>query len=684
MFDQIDELSVNAIRMLSVQSIQKANSGHPGLPLGAAPMAYVLYRNHLKVNPKDSTYFDRDRFVLSAGHGSAMLYSILHLAGFDLSIDDLKQFRQLHSKTPGHPEYGVVDGVEATTGPLGQGLGMAVGMAMAERHLAAQYNDGINVVDHHTYVLAGDGDLMEGVSHEAASLAGHLGLGKLVMLYDSNDVSLDGPKDRAFNEDIQKRFESYGWDYQRVEDGTDLQAIDDAINQAKAEVNKPSIIEVRTVIGYGALNAGTNKVHGAPLSPEDMAAVRETFNWNLDDFEVPAEVYERLHETLGQRGCKAEVKWLNRIEAQHQANPELAQQFLLARENRLPEDWREALPTYLTGSSEASRNTSHTVIQALGKKIPQLWGGSADLASSNKTNMECETLFEKDNLKARNLGFGVREFAEATAMNGMALHGGTRIFGSTFFVFSDYMRPAIRLAAIQHLPVIFVLTHDSVAVGEDGPTHEPVEHLMSFRNMPNVTVLRPADANETVGAWETAMQHQDGPTLLVLSRQNLNTLPNSAKLTRQSVAKGAYIVKDVADPNQQDGILMATGSEVNLALAAQAKLAAEDIQVSVVSMPSFELFQEQPKAYRDAVLPPHIHKRVSLEMGSTLGWERFVGYEGLTLGIDRFGESGPAADVLAELGFTTDQVVAQYKTLTVTNSPLPKPAFAPLRANNSL
>lgn len=440
MFDQIDELSVNAIRMLSVQSIQKANSGHPGLPLGAAPMAYVLYRNHLKVNPKDSTYFDRDRFVLSAGHGSAMLYSILHLAGFDLSIEDLKQFRQLHSKTPGHPEYGVVDGVEATTGPLGQGLGMAVGMAMAERHLAAQYNDGINVVDHHTYVLAGDGDLMEGVSHEAASLAGHLGLGKLVMLYDSNDVSLDGPKDRAFNEDIKKRFESYGWDYQKVEDGNDLQAIDDAINQAKAEVNKPSIIEVRTVIGYGALNAGTNKVHGAPLSPADMAAVRETFNWNLDDFEVPTEVYERLHETLGQRGCKAEVKWLNRIEAQHQANPELAQQFLLARENRLPEDWREALPTYLAGSGEATRNTSHTVIQALGKKIPQLWGGSADLASSNKTNMECETLFEKDNLKARNLGFGVREFAEATAMNGMALHGGTRIFGSTFFVFSDYMR----------------------------------------------------------------------------------------------------------------------------------------------------------------------------------------------------------------------------------------------------
>lgn len=668
MLDEIDNLSVNAIRMLSLQSIAKANSGHPGLPLGAAPMAYVLYRNHLNINPKDSAWFDRDRFILSAGHGSAMLYSLLHLSGFDLSIADLKNFRQLGSKTPGHPEYGVVDGVEATTGPLGQGLGMAVGMAMAERHLASQYNlPGIKVVGHHTYALVGDGDLMEGISHEAASLAGHLKLGKLVVLYDSNDVSLDGPKDRAFNDDTKLRFESYGWDYRRVEDGNDLNAIDQAIDAAKAQTDKPTIIEVRTVIGYGAVNAGTSKVHGSPLSDEDMAAVKKTLDWHLPDFQVPAEVYTRLQDTLGKRGSELEAQWLIKVGELGEANAALAKNFRLARNNQLPSDWREALPTYLAGTKEASRNTSHTVIQALGKKIPQLWGGSADLASSNKTNMECESLFAADNLSARNIGFGVREFAEAAAMNGIALHGGTRIFGSTFFVFSDYMRPAIRLAALQHLPVIYVLTHDSVAVGEDGPTHEPVEQLMSFRTMPNVTVLRPADPNETVAAWEQAMQHTDGPTLLVLSRQNLEVLPGSGKDTTAKVAKGGYIVKDVPSGQSQDGILVATGSEVNLAVAAQAQLAAQNVAVSVVSIPSFELFAQQPKAYQQQVLPTSIHKRLSLEMGTTLGWERFVGLEGETMGIDTFGASGKCDSVLAQFGFTVDHVVEKFLAMTAEN-----------------
>ncbi|MFD1671859.1 transketolase [Agrilactobacillus yilanensis] len=686
MFDKIDELGVNAVRMLSLQSIAKANSGHPGLPLGAAPMTYVLYRNHLNVNPRDTKWFDRDRFILSAGHGSAMLYSMLHLAGFDLSIEALKNFRQLNSKTPGHPEYGVVDGVEATTGPLGQGLGMAVGMAMAETHLASQYNvNGISVMNHHTYALVGDGDLMEGISHEAASLAGHLRLGKLVVLYDSNDVSLDGPKNRSFNENIQKRFESYGWDYQRVEDGNDLNAIDQAITNAENNTVKPSIIEVRTVIGYGALNAGTNKVHGAPLCAEDMAAVKETLNWTLPDFEVPAEVYQRLNDTLGQRGAKLDAQWLLKVTSLNKMAPEIGTQFQLAMNGKLPADWREALPTYLAGTSEASRITSHTVIQALGKKVPQLWGGSADLASSNKTNMECEGLYSADNLSARNIGFGVREFAEAAAMNGIALHGGTRVFGSTFFVFSDYMRPAIRLAALQHLPVIYVLTHDSVAVGEDGPTHEPIEHLMSFRNMPNVTVLRPADPNETVAAWETAMTHTDGPTLLVLSRQNLAVLPGAGHETGHKVAKGAYVVQDVPEDKIQDGILIATGSEVNLALAAQAKLAAEDVAVSVVSVPSFELFQQQSSAYKRQVLPTGIHKRLSLELGTTLGWERFVGLEGKALGIDTFGASGPCGEVLEKFGFTVDQVVAQYLALEVENeqpAEIVQPQLKTVKAKN--
>ena len=671
MFDEIDELSVNAIRMLSVQSIQKANSGHPGLPLGAAPMAYVLYRNHMNVNPKNTTWFDRDRFILSAGHGSAMLYSLLHLAGFGLTMTDLKNFRQLDSKTPGHPEYGVVDGVEATTGPLGQGLGMAVGMAMAERHLASQYNvPGISVMHHHTYALVGDGDLMEGISHEAASLAGHLKLGKLIVLYDSNDVSLDGPKDRAFNENIQKRFESYGWAYQRVADGNDLDAIDAALTKAEAQTDQPSIIEVRTVIGYGALNAGTNKVHGAPLSPEDMAAVETTLNWHLPAFEVPDSVYQRFNDTLGHRGAELNAQWLLKVTSLNKMAPALGAQFELARTGQLPSDWREALPTYLAGTQEASRNTSHTVIQALGKKIPQLWGGSADLASSNKTNMACETLFAADDPKARNIGFGVREFAEAAAMNGIALHGGTRVFGSTFFVFSDYMRPAIRLAALQHLPVIYVLTHDSVAVGEDGPTHEPVEHLMSFRNMPNVTVLRPADPNETVAAWEQAMLHTDGPILLVLSRQNLAVLPNSGRQTTRQLNKGAYIVQDVPQGQTQDGILLATGSEVNLAVAVQAKLATQNIAVSVVSVPSFELFQKQSLAYKRHVLPSHIHRRLSLEMGTTLGWERFVGLEGQAVGIDTFGASGACASVLAKFGFTVDQIVAKYLAMPAENEPV--------------
>lgn len=657
MFDATDQLGVNAIRMLSINAIQKANSGHPGLPMGCAPMAYTLWTKHVKVNPKTAeAWVDRDRFVLSAGHGSAMLYSLLHLSGFDVTINDLKDFRQFESKTPGHPEVHHTSGVEATTGPLGQGLAMAVGMAMAEAHLAATYNkEDHQLVDHYTYVLCGDGDLMEGISHEAASLAGHLKLGKLIVLYDSNDISLDGPTDKAFTENVQARFQALGWQTLFVEDGTDMEAIDEALKNAKTETEKPTLIEVKTQIGYGAPKAGTSAVHGSPIGEEGIAHAMKVYNWQEEPFAVPEEVYQRFEETVLAHGEEAEAAWQADFDAYEKAYPELAKQFMAGFKRELPENLADALPKYEEGDTLASRAASSEIIQALSKAMPQLWGGSADLASSNKTMSQEEEDFSSENYAGRNIWFGVREFAMAAAMNGIDLHGGTRVYGGTFFVFVDYLRAALRLAAIQGTGAIYVLTHDSIAVGEDGPTHEPIEQLASVRAMPNVNVLRPADGNETAAAWLKALETTDKPTLLVLSRQGLPTLPKTKDLAPDHVAKGAYIISE-AKAETPSALVIATGSEVKLALDAKEQLGEAGENVQIVSMPSFELFEEQDDDYQEKVLPGAVTKRLAVEMGSPFGWERYVGREGKILGIDTFGASAPGNVVQEKYGFTPAHV----------------------------
>lgn len=664
LFDKTDQLGVNTIRTLSIEAVQKANSGHPGLPMGAAPMAYALWTKHLKVNPTTSrNWVDRDRFVLSAGHGSAMLYSLLHLSGYNVTIDDLKNFRQWDSKTPGHPEVHHTDGVEATTGPLGQGIAMAVGMAMAEAHLAATYNrDSFPIMDHYTYAICGDGDLMEGVSQEASSMAGHMKLGKLIVVYDSNDISLDGPTSKAFTENVGARYEAYGWQHILVKDGNDLDEIEAAIEAAKAETDKPTLIEVKTVIGYGAPKEGTSSVHGAPIGEEGITAAKAVYGWEYPDFTVPEEVAARFKETMIDEGQKAEAAWNEMFKNYEHAHPELAKQFKEAFANQLPEGWEQELPKYELGTSAASRVTSKETIQAISKVVPSFWGGSADLSASNNTMVAAEKDFEPGQYEGRNIWFGVREFAMAAAMNGIQLHGGSHVYGGTFFVFTDYLRPAIRLAALQKVPVTYVLTHDSVAVGEDGPTHEPIEQLASVRCIPNVHVIRPADGNETVAAWRIAMTSTETPTILVLSRQNLPVLEGTLEHASDSVQKGAYVLSPQKG-EQPAGILIATGSEVNLAVEAQAKLAEEGIDVSVVSMPSFDLFEKQSAEYKESVLPKAVTKRVAIEAAASFGWERYVGTEGKTITIDHFGASAPGGLVLEKFGFTPENVVNTYKSL---------------------
>lgn len=664
LFDKTDQLGVNTIRTLSIEAVQKANSGHPGLPMGAAPMAYALWTKHLKVNPTTSrNWVDRDRFVLSAGHGSAMLYSLLHLSGYNVTIDDLKNFRQWDSKTPGHPEVHHTDGVEATTGPLGQGIAMAVGMAMAEAHLAATYNrDSFPIMDHYTYAICGDGDLMEGVSQEASSMAGHMKLGKLIVLYDSNDISLDGPTSKAFTENVGARYEAYGWQHILVKDGNDLDEIEAAIEAAKAETDKPTLIEVKTVIGYGAPKEGTSSVHGAPIGEEGITAAKAVYGWEYPDFTVPEEVAARFKETMIDEGQKAEEAWNEMFKNYEHAHPELAKQFKEAFANQLPEGWEQELPKYELGTSAASRVTSKETIQAISKVVPSFWGGSADLSASNNTMVAAEKDFEPGQYEGRNIWFGVREFAMAAAMNGIQLHGGSHVYGGTFFVFTDYLRPAIRLAALQKVPVTYVLTHDSVAVGEDGPTHEPIEQLASVRCIPNIHVIRPADGNETVAAWKIAMTSTETPTILVLSRQNLPVLEGTLEHASDSVQKGAYVLSPQKG-EQPAGILIATGSEVNLAVEAQAKLAEEGIDVSVVSMPSFDLFEKQSAEYKESVLPKAVTKRVAIEAAASFGWERYVGTEGKTITIDHFGASAPGGLVLEKFGFTPENVVNTYKSL---------------------
>ena len=661
----VDQLAVNTIRMLSIDMVEAANSGHPGMPMGAAPMAYVLWTRHMRHNPDHPSWFNRDRFVLSAGHASALLYSLLHLCGYDLPMEELKQFRQWGSLTPGHPEYGHTPGVEATTGPLGQGISMAVGMAMAERHLAAVYNrEGFPVVDHHTYVICSDGDLMEGVAAEAASLAGHLKLGKLIALYDSNDISLDGETSHAFTEDVRKRFESYGWQVLRVEDGNDLEAIDRAVEEAKAETGRPTLIEVRTVIGYGSPKyAGTNTVHGKPLGREEVVEVRKAYGWPSEEpFFVPEEVRAHLAAWKEQAG-EWEAEWNDLFDRYREAHPDLARQLQRAIAGELPEGWDEGLPVYPAGAKPlATRQASGAAINALARNLPALFGGSADLASSNNTTMKEEGIFSAGDYAGRNIWFGVREHAMGAALNGIMLHGGLRAYGATFLVFADYLRPAIRLSALMGLPVVYVFTHDSIAVGEDGPTHQPVEQVPSLRLIPGLTVFRPADGNETVAAWREAMAQKDMPTALILSRQNLPILEGTAEKAREGLRRGGYVLSDAADGKPR-AVLIATGSEVSLALEAQKLLAERGVGVRVVSMPCRERFDRQEETYRREVLPPDVKVRVAVEAAHPMGWERYVGDQGLVIGIDRFGASAPGGRVMKEYGFTAENVAEQVMRL---------------------
>ncbi|MER1989016.1 MAG: transketolase [Solibacillus isronensis] len=664
MTQQMDQLAINAIRTLSIDAIEKANSGHPGLPMGAAPMAYTLWTKHLRHNPQNPNWYNRDRFVLSAGHGSMLLYSLLHLGGYGLEMEEIKNFRQWNSKTPGHPEYGHTVGVEATTGPLGQGIAMSVGMAMAERHLAATYNKpGKDIVDHYTFALCGDGDLMEGVAAEAISLAGHLKLDKLIVLYDSNDISLDGDLEKSFSENIQKRFESYGWNYLKVTDGTDIVEINSAIEKAKQNTGGPTVIEVKTVIGFGSPNkSGKADSHGAPLGLDEVTLTKAAYAWEHEPFFVPTEVYDTFKAASEVQGVQAETAWNELFESYKNEYPELAAQFVNAMENKLPENFASELPVYEAGKAVATRSSSGDAINAIAKTTPSFFGGSADLAGSNKTTIKGAGDFFAETPEGRNIWFGVREFAMGAALNGMALHGGLNVFGGTFFVFSDYVRPAIRLSALMGLPVTYVFTHDSIAVGEDGPTHEPVEHLASLRAMPNLSVIRPADANESVAAWKLAVESKSTPTVLVLSRQNLPVLDVATETVYEGVEKGAYVVS-ASSKETPDALLIATGSEVGLAVEAKKALLAEGIDASVVSMPSMDRFEKQSKEYKESVLPKAVTKRLAIEMGASLGWHKYVGFEGDVLAIDKFGASAPEKIVLKEYGFTVENVVAKVKAL---------------------
>jgi transketolase len=663
-YTELDTLAVNTIRTLSIDGVQAANSGHPGLPLGAAPMAYVVWSRFLRFNPRDPQWADRDRFILSAGHGSMLLYSLLHLAGYDLSLDELKRFRQWGSKTPGHPESHMTAGVEVSTGPLGQGFGNGVGMAIAEAFLAATYNrPGHTLFDHYTYAIVSDGDLMEGVAAEAASLAGHLKLGKLIFLYDDNDISLDGPTRLAFTEDVLKRFDAYGWHTQRVSDGNDMAAIEAAIEAAQAEKERPSLISVRTVIGYGSPKAGTSKVHGSPLGADGVRATKEALGWDPDaHFLVPGQVAEQMR-ALGERGAALQAEWSAKLEAYAAAFPQEAAQLRAALAGELPAGWDADLPRYApAGGEQATRDAAGKALEALAKRIPTLIGGSADLSESTKTPAVADGSFQPGNYAGNVLWFGVREHGMGAALNGMAAHGGLRAYGGTFLTFSDYMRGSIRLAALSHHPVTYVFTHDSIGLGEDGPTHQPVEHVAALRAIPNLTVIRPADANEAVVAWQVALEREEGPTALILSRQKLPVFDREKFAPADGVRRGAYVLSEAVG-GPPDALLIATGSEVALAVEAQAELAAQGVRAQVVSFPSWELFAAQPQSYRDTVLPPSVPVRVAIEAGVSLGWDRWVGAQGAIIAVDRFGASAPYKEIYQQYGLTVSAIVAQVQRL---------------------
>ncbi|MBP1157432.1 MULTISPECIES: transketolase [unclassified Paenibacillus] len=658
----IEQLSVDTIRTLSIDAVEKAKSGHPGMPMGSAPMGYELFAKLMKHYPEQPNWINRDRFVLSAGHGSMLLYSLLHLSGYDLSMEELKNFRQWGSKTPGHPEVGHTPGVDATTGPLGQGFGMAVGMAMAEAHLAAVYNrDSYRLIDHYTYAICGDGDLMEGISSESASLAGHLKLGKLIVLYDSNDISLDGELNLSFSENVAQRFEGYGWQVLRVEDGNDLQAIHKAVLEAQADY-RPTLIEVKTVIGYGSPNkagkGGHVGPHGSPLGTDEVALTKKAYGWDdAQHFHVPDEVRKHFEDVKRRNGDVYEG-WNAMFAEYAKAYPELAKQFEIAVKGDLPEGWDKDI-SEAPPAEKGTRTASGIVLNEIAKHVPYLVGGSADLESSTMTHMKDLGVMTAKDYSGQNIYYGVREFGMGAAVNGMLLHGGLKVFGGTFFVFSDYLRPAIRLASIMNVPAIYVFTHDSIGVGEDGPTHEPIEQLAALRVIPGVTVIRPADGSETAAAWRYAVENKSGPVALIFSRQAAQKLEGSEK---GAVDRGAYVLADAPGGKPQAQII-ATGTEVQLAVAAQKQLAEEGVAVRVISMPSWELFDKQTQEYKDSVILPDVKARLAVEMGHSFGWERYVGDQGDVLGINKFGASAPGPIVIREYGFTVENVVARVKQL---------------------
>ncbi len=649
--------AVNCLRFLSADMVQKANSGHPGLPMGCAAIAYTIWTRHLRHNPLNPTWPNRDRFILSGGHGCALLYSLLHLTGYDLPIEELMNFRQWGSKTPGHPEYGLTPGVEVTTGPLGQGFTNGVGMAIAEAHLAAEFNTrDKKVIDHFVYAIVTDGDLMEGISSEAASLAGHLKLGKLIYLYDDNRVSIDGSTDMAFTEDRAARFEAYNWQVLRVKDGNDVEEIDAAINQAKSDP-RPSIIVCRTTIGFGLpTKQGTSKAHGEPPGDVELNGAKEKLGWPLEPrFLIPENVRLHFREAI-EKGNKWEAEWKSGMEAYRSAEPEKADELVRRLHGVLPKDWDSGIPAFPADEKGmGTRIASGKVINALAQKIPELIGGSADLAPSTKTWIDGSPAFEAETPEGKNFHFGVREHAMGGVVNGMAVHGGVIPYGATFLAFADYMREPIRLSALSHYPSIWVFTHDSIGVGEDGPTHQPVEHLATLRAIPGMTVIRPADANETAVAWKVAVERRHQPTIMALTRQNVPTLDRSLFAPAEGLAKGAYVLADLGN-GERELILMASGSEVSLIVEAGLRLAAEAVAVRLVSFPSWELFAEQDQAYRESVFPTMTKHRLAVEAGVTMGWERWVGDQGEIFGINRFGASAPAEVVFRELGFTIGNI----------------------------
>ncbi len=657
----LQQLAINTIRMLAVDAVQKANSGHPGLPMGAAPMAYTLWMRHMRHNPRNPKWADRDRFVLSAGHGSMLLYALLHLTGYDVSLDELKNFRQWGSITPGHPEAHLTPGVETTTGPLGQGMANAVGFALAEAYLASYFNrPDHEIVDHHTYVICGDGDMMEGISSEACSLAGHWGLNKLIVLYDDNQTTLDGPADMTFSEDVLERFRAYGWRTMQIEDGNNTHDVHNALLAAKSAGDKPTLIAVRTIIGYGSPTyQGTSEAHGKALGVEEVKKVREFFEWPDEEFYIPGAALEHMREAV-EKGAQYEESWNEKFAAYKTAFPELAAEFEAAQRGELPNGWDADIPVFGTEKKIATRDASGQVLNAIAKHIPTMIGGDADLAGSTKTLLKGQENTGKDKTAARNIRFGVREHGMGGIANGLGLHGGIiKPYTATFLTFSDYMRGAVRLSALSAAPVIHVYTHDSIGLGEDGPTHQSVEHVMALRLIPDLYVFRPADANETAAAWRTAMT-LDKAAALIFSRQNLPVLPASDQIS-EGVAHGGYVLADCEGTPQV--ILMGTGSEVHIAHEAYKTLMNEAVKVRLVSLPCWELFETQDKNYRDSVLPPRVSARVSIEAGRTLGWQRYVGSEGIAIGVDRFGASAPYERIYKEYGLTPEKVVEAARSL---------------------